>query len=183
MARQRATFTSAEQIMPATEFEALVGHYRPRLYRIALKQVGDPDDAQDALQEALLLAFRHRDQFQGRAQWATWITRIVINAARGQQRRRRARPAESLEVVTAHGREFRDQRPTPESSCLQRERHERLHRLLRRLSPALREAVELRELQGLSCRQAAERLGIPAATLKCRTFRARARLQELGGNA
>ncbi|HET9785404.1 MAG TPA: sigma-70 family RNA polymerase sigma factor [Terriglobales bacterium] len=183
MASEYATTSGPGKFLPASEFEDLVGRYQPRLYRIALKQVGNPDDAQDALQEALLLAFRHRDQFQGRSQWATWITRIVINAARGQQRRRRARPASSLEEVTAAGVQFRDHRPSPEAGCLERERHERLRKLMRRLSPALREAVEVRELQGLSCRQAAQRLGIPAATLKCRTFRARARLQELSGNA
>ncbi|MGH9394264.1 MAG: RNA polymerase sigma factor [Terriglobales bacterium] len=165
------------------DFDALVSQYRPRLYRTALRQLGNPDDAEDALQEALLAAYRHLDQFQGRARLSTWLTRIVINAAREQQRRRRNRPAVSLEALPLAGELFPDRRPTPEARCSQRERRERLARLLARLSPPLRSAVQLYELEGLSCRQAAARLGIKPATLKCRLFRGRARLALLAGAA
>ncbi|MGH9484789.1 MAG: RNA polymerase sigma factor, partial [Terriglobales bacterium] len=161
------------------DFDAAVNHYHARLYRIALRQLGNPDDAQDALQEAMLSAYRHRAQFEGRSELVTWLTRIVINAARGQQRRRRARPASSLEEATGAGRQFADHLPSPEARCLARERHERLRRLLSRLSTPLRQAVELCELRGLTCAQAAARLGCKPATLKCRLFRARQRLTQL----
>jgi len=158
------------------EFAAWVAHYRPRLYRTALRQLGNPDDAEDALQDALLSAYRHLGQFEGRAQLSTWLTRIVINAARELQRRRHARPAVSLEALPAAGELFPDRQPSPESRCSQGERRERLRRLLARLSPPLRSAVELYEIEGLSCRQAADQLGIKPATLKCRLFRGRERL-------
>ncbi|TAN23315.1 MAG: sigma-70 family RNA polymerase sigma factor [Acidobacteria bacterium] len=174
---ESATFTSLRKDFP--DFDAIVSHYHSRLYRIALRQLGNPEDAQDALQEALLLAYRHRDQFQGRSELVTWLTRIVINAARGQQRRRRARPASSLEEVTDAGLQFADHHPSPEAHCLDRERHERLRRLLGRLSEPLRQAVVLCELRGLSCAQAAARLGCKPSTLKCRLFRARQRLTQL----
>lgn len=160
-------------------FEAIVARYGPKLYRIALRQLGNPDDAQDAVQEALLLAFRHLDQFQGRSEMATWLTRIVINSARGLRRKSLARPAASLDECALSGLQFPDPRPTPEDHCAQSERRQRLERMLSRLSPALRLAVQLCELEGLSCRQAAERLGLKPATLKCRVFRARARLATL----
>ncbi len=176
MMAQPASFAPTRQELPPEEFARLVAQYRPRLYRAALRQLGNPADAQDALQEALLSAYRHRDQFQGRAEFSTWLTRIVINAARGQRRRAQSRPSLSLEGVMLTGREFADSTPGPEARLAQSERHERLQRLLRRLSPPLRRAIELYELEGLSCRQAAAQLGIKPATLKCRLFRGRARL-------
>lgn len=161
------------------DFAAWVANYRPRLYRTALRQLGNPDDAEDALQDALLSAYRHLDQFQGRAQLSTWLTRIVINAARELQRRRHARPAVSLEALPAAGELFPDRQASPESRCSLGERRERLRRLMARLSPPLRSAVQLYEIEGLSCRQAAEQLGIKPATLKCRLFRGRERLAHL----
>ncbi|MGH9476552.1 MAG: RNA polymerase sigma factor [Terriglobales bacterium] len=161
------------------DFDSVVRQHGARLYRVALRQLRNPDDAQDAVQEALLAAYRHRSQFQGRSELITWLTRIVINAAHGQQRRARSRPAASLEEVSETGLQVRDQRPGPESRCLEHERHERLRRLLTRLSAPLRQAVVLCELHGLSCAQASARLGCKPATLKCRLFRARQRLTQL----
>ncbi len=167
------------QEVPAEAFAGLVARYQSRLYRVALRQLGNVEDAQDALQDALLLAYRHLAQFQGRADIATWLTRIVINAARGQQRRQRVRPTVSLEAMTDAGREFSDFRMGPEARCWEHERRERLEQLLHRLSPPLRRAIEAYELEGLSCRDAAARLGIKPATLKCRLFRGRRRLAAL----
>lgn len=173
------SFSPAVQEVPAEAFAGLVARYQSRLYRIALRQLGNVEDAQDALQEALLLAYRHLSQFQGRADIATWLTRIVINAARGHQRRQRSRPTVSLEALTEAGREFSDFRLGPEARCWENERRERLEQLLQRLSPPLRRAIEAYEIDGLSCREAAARLGIKPATLKCRLFRGRRRLAAL----
>jgi RNA polymerase sigma-70 factor, ECF subfamily len=177
--KQPASFTQPRQELPTGEldhFDDLVARYHARLYRIALGVLGDATEAEDALQEAWLSAFRHRDQFQGRSELGTWLTRIVINAARGRRRKARARPAAELEVCLAAGHEFADHRPGPEAKCLEKEQRRRLRRLLCRLSPPVRRALELCDLQGLSCRQAAETLGIQQAALKCRLFRGRARL-------
>ncbi|MGH9468236.1 MAG: RNA polymerase sigma factor [Terriglobales bacterium] len=175
----RETFTVLAQELP--DFERIVARYHARLYRVALRQMGNPEDAQDALQEALLAAYRHRDQFQGRSEFVTWLTRIVINSARGQLRRHRAHPLASLEAVALAGHQFPDHQPSPELRCLHRERHDRLRHLLVRLSLPLRQAIVLCELRGLSCAQAAARLGCKPATLKCRLFRARQRLTALAG--
>ncbi len=173
---QPASFSRPQQELPAGEFEQLVAQYQTRLYRVALGVLGDATEAEDALQEAWLAAYRHREQFQGRSELGTWLTRIVINAARGRRRKARARPAVELEVCLAAGHEFADNRPGPEAKCLEGERRQRLRHLLRRLSPPVRQALELCDLEGQSCRQAAETLGIQPAALKCRLFRGRARL-------
>ncbi|HXE30245.1 MAG TPA: RNA polymerase sigma factor [Terriglobales bacterium] len=174
---------TGQEIPAAGESEAVfvqvIARHHAQLYRVALRHLGNPDDAQDALQEGLLLAYRNRHQFQGRSELSTWLTRIVINAARGQRRRAASRPATSLEECTEAGREFADGRPDPEARCAQNERKERLSRLLKRLSPPLRYAIQLCEIEELPLRQAAERLGIKPATLKCRLFRGRARLAAL----
>jgi len=160
-------------------FTRAVEYYRPRLYHIALRQLGNPEDAQDALQDGLLLAYRHREQFQGRSEISTWLTRIVINAARGLRRKLRAHPMLELDALPAAADLFADPGPSPEAQCREGERVRRLRRMLARLSPALRGAVELYEIEGLSCREAAVRLGVTPATFKCRLFRGRARLAQL----
>ncbi|MGH9487688.1 MAG: RNA polymerase sigma factor [Terriglobales bacterium] len=174
MQAERATFTGSGKELP--DFNLVMRQYGTRLHRVALRQVGNADDAWDAVQEGLLSAYLHRVQFQGRSELVTWLTRIVINAARGQQRKARVRAAASLDEALAAGHEFADHCPSPEWRCMERERHERLQRLLRRLSLPLRQAVVLCELRGLSCAQAAARLGCKKTTVKCRLFRAHQRL-------
>ncbi|HVB40640.1 MAG TPA: sigma-70 family RNA polymerase sigma factor [Terriglobales bacterium] len=162
-----------------TRFTALVVRHRASLYRTALRQLGNPADAEDALQDALLLAYRHLDKFEGRSAIGTWLTRIVINAARGQRRRALVRPASSLEVVVAAGRQFPDSCPGPEARLYAREQQLALARLLARLSPPLRVAVESCDLANLPLPQAAQRLGIKPATLHARLHRAHHRLAAL----
>src|SRR5919204_5536576 len=76
-------------------FERFVEEYGDRVYSIALRITGSPEDAEDATQDALLAAYRHREQFRGESGLATWLYRIAVNAA--LQRVRRRRPEECLE--------------------------------------------------------------------------------------
>lgn len=149
-----------------------MARHREQLYRTALRHLRNPDDAQDAVQEALLAAWRHHEQFRGESQWRTWLTRIVLNAAHTQRRRRR--PVITLEAAAASW--VPDPRPGPEALYTEEERHERFERLLARLSPPLRAAVKARVLEEQSLREAAGALGISLEALKCRLVRARARL-------
>src|SRR6185437_10451496 len=71
------------------------------LYQTALRLLGNPEDAEDALQEAMLSAYRNLGRFEGRSQFSTWLTRIVINAALMRRRSKRAHPAVSLEETGA----------------------------------------------------------------------------------
>lgn len=159
----------------------LLASYMPQLYRVALRLLRSPQDAEDALQDGLLSALRHFREFQGRSQIATWLTRIVINAALMQLRSGRARPTTSIDEK-ADGQSaslaatIPDPKPGPEQICVQRERLEILHLALQGLCPSQREALWLRDIQGMSTTDAAEALAVPETTLKSQVHRARLRL-------
>src|ERR1700674_357633 len=99
--------------------ESLLSRYSPVLYRTALRQLHNPEDAEDAVQDALLSALKHIPQFEGRSQISTWLTRIVINSARMQLRRRSRETNISLEQTQedenlVFADQFVDPRPSPE---------------------------------------------------------------------
>ena len=153
--------------------------------RMALRLVGNPADAEDAVQDAFLSAYKHLDQFKGQAQMSTWLTTIVINSARMKVRQR----SRQLQIsIDAEDRDenrhpfsdaLSDCRPTPEEVCQRLEIRERLAQLLTWLSPPLRTTFQLREMDGLTIREAAHVLGVPKGTVKARLARARAKLKQL----
>jgi RNA polymerase sigma-70 factor (ECF subfamily) len=138
------------------------------------------EDAEDAVQDAMLSAHRHIERFDGRSQMSTWITSIVINAVRMQIRRRSRRPTLSLDEGTQDSNRKVDEwpldpRPTPEQSLLQRDLQLLVFDLIAHLPPVQREALRLRQ-QDLSIKQVAETFGIPVGTVKARLARARSEL-------
>ena len=160
------------------ELERMVSRYSSRLYRIALRQLGNHEDAEDAVQDALVSAFCHLSQFEARSQMSTWLTRIVINSARMKARRRPRQAVLSIdEMSDQQGDAIWDQFPysgrSPEEACRERELRELLHEQLRCLSSQFREALRLFYVDGLTAREAAEILGITHSALKCRVHRAR----------
>jgi RNA polymerase sigma-70 factor (ECF subfamily) len=169
--------------------ETLFAKQSPALYQTALRLVGTPEEAEDVLQEGMLSAFRNLRRFEGRSQFSTWLTRIVINAALMRLRSRRARPAVSLDERLAEDDEmtfadqFPDSAPSPEQIVARRELEDLLRRNLRTLSPVLRSAFILREMEGFSTEEAAEELGISQGTLKARLHRAKRQLSRLIGRA
>ena len=157
----------------------------PPLYRVAYRILGNAADAEDALQDALLAAYTHLDQFRGQAQISTWLTAIVLNCARLQLRRRPRHihvsideSSEELQPVSVSER-LADRRPNPEDQWRESELRARLTHLNRQLSPTLRRTFQLRDVDGLSIRETARILGIPRGTVKARSTRARKRLKEL----
>ena len=158
--------------------ETLFRRYRGSLLRTALRVTRNMEDAEDALQDGFLSAYRNLTNFQGRSQFCTWLTRIVINAALMQRRRSKARQATSLEEcdhdteykLTGH---FTDGSLDPEQLCAIMELNSVLTLALEQLSPLLRGAFILREVQGYSTREAARRLGVAENTFKIRLWRAR----------
>jgi len=169
--------------------EALFSNLSPALYQTALRLVGTPEEAEDVLQEGLMSAYRNLRRFEGRSQFSTWLTRIVINAALMRLRSRRSRPAVSLDERLADDDEmtfadqFPDTAPNPEQIVARRELEELLRRNLQTLSPVLRSAFILREMEGFSTEEAAEELGISQGTLKARLHRAKRQLSRLIGRA
>ncbi|HKO04227.1 MAG TPA: sigma-70 family RNA polymerase sigma factor [Candidatus Acidoferrales bacterium] len=169
--------------------EALFSNLSPALYQTALRLVGTPEEAEDVLQEGMLSAYRNLRRFEGRSQFSTWLTRIVINAALMRLRSRRSRPAVSLDERLAEDDEmtfadqFPDSAPGPEQIVARRELEDLLRRNLQTLSPVLRSAFILREMEGFSTEEAADELGISQGTLKARLHRAKRQLSRLIGRA
>lgn len=172
---------AAAQSGSAAAFAELREIYSSRVYRTIMAITKNHEDAEDVLQDAFLRAYLALKNFEGRANFYSWLTRIAINSALMLLRKRRSRP----EVAFASGTEnpdepqtfeFPDTSPTPEQICEQRQRHLRLMRAIRKLEPRLRAVVEIQMRQDCSVRDIAEMLGISEAAVKSRLYRARARL-------
>jgi RNA polymerase sigma-70 factor (ECF subfamily) len=157
----------------------------PSFYRRAYRYLGNAADAEDAVQDALLSAYRNLDQFKGQAQMSTWLTTIVTNSALTQLRRRSRQTHLSLDERFGEEQEYSaserlaDCGPSPEDQCIKSELHERLIQFVAELSPSLRKVVQLRDLDGMTTREAAHILGVADVTVKAQVSRARAKLRRL----
>jgi RNA polymerase sigma-70 factor (ECF subfamily) len=165
----------------ARALDMLFARNTRNLYQTALRVLGNPEDAEEALQEGLLSAYRNLPRFEGRSQFSTWLTRIVINAALMRRRSKRARPAISLDEPLSDGElplaeRFADESPNPEELYAGTELGHRVNKKLKEISPLLRTAFWLREIEGLSAEEAAHVLGVSRNTLKARLWRARQEL-------
>jgi RNA polymerase sigma-70 factor, ECF subfamily len=159
------------------------------LYRIAMRELENPADAEDAVQDAFLSAYTHLDQFKEQARMSTWVTTIVINSARMKLRRRprqvhvalsdQSQDHDSEQVLEV----LRDHRPNPEEVSQRNELTERAVRFTILISPTLRRTFQLRDVYGLSIRDTAKLLGAPNGTVKAQTARARAKLKLLMQNS
>jgi RNA polymerase sigma-70 factor (ECF subfamily) len=164
--------------------DTLFGQHRPHLYQTALRLCGNPEDAEDALQDGLFSAFRHLRYFEARSQFSTWLTRIVINATLMQMRRRGRHVMISVDSGASNEDEFpladalRDVAPDPETAYVGREAFELFRSRLQSLPQACQEIVWLRGVQGFSTEEAANTLGVSKGTIKSALHRARAKLVE-----
>jgi RNA polymerase sigma-70 factor (ECF subfamily) len=167
------------------ELQDAVSRYLPALYKRAYRYVGDPHEAEDAVQDALLSAYKHLDQFKRTAKMTTWLTTIVTNSALTQLRRRPRYSHVSLDEPLAGDQDYSvsdrlaDERPGPESNYIRSEMHGSLMQSVIKLSPALRKAVQMFYLDGLTTMEIAQLLGVPQGTVKARVSRARSQLKRL----
>jgi len=169
----------------ARQFDDVLSRYLPSFQRMAFRKLGNPADAEDAVQDALLSAYKHLDQFNGGAQMSTWLTTIVINSARMQLRKRSRHIHVSLDEPFGDEQQnfvserIADDNPSPEDACRKSELHERVRQLLKHLSAPLRKAFQLRDVDGLTTHEAALILGVPDGTVKAQLARARTNLRQL----
>jgi RNA polymerase sigma-70 factor (ECF subfamily) len=166
----------------AQELDNVVSRYLPMFYKRAFHFLGNATDAQDAVQEALLSACQHLGQFRGQAKLLTWLTVIVTNAARMQLRRRRGHLSldeQQAEDGLTFSERLSDSRPGPEEVCSTFEAHDRLVNGIKQLSPTLRRAFQLRDIDGLTTKEAAFVLGVTEGTVKAQLARARAKLARI----
>jgi len=151
-------------------FNELVRRHRDRLWAVALRTTRNPEDAADAVQEALISAFRNAAAFRGQSAVTTWMHRIVVNACLDMARRRAARPSVPL-------REEESFQPAdPRDRIAEREFGMVIEQALGELPMDQRAAIVLVDVQGFPVADAAEVLGVPIGTIKSRCARGRARL-------
>ena len=167
-------------------YRQLLTDYGGRLLAVARRFLRNEEEAQDALQEAFLQAFKALPRFEGHARISTWLHRIVVNAALMRIRSRKARPEESIEPLLPT---FQDDGHSTVSyqaweggadELLERaETRELVRRTIDRLPPTYRETLILRDIEELDTAEVAEKLGITANAVKIRLHRARQALREL----
>ncbi len=166
----------------ADAFGALVARHQQAAFRVAWLIVRDPGEAEDAVQEAFVKAWRAMPRFRADAPFRPWILRIVSNEARNRVRSTRRRDALTLREAAAAG--AGDAAPSPEAAALSRDEAETLTRALDRLPERDRMVIAYRWLLDLSEAETAEILGVRLGTVKSRLSRALRRLrEELGEGA
>jgi RNA polymerase sigma-70 factor, ECF subfamily len=166
------------------EFARLVETYSGVIYRLAIKMLEDPQDAEDVLQETFMKAYRHISSFDGRSKVSTWLYRIATNEALMLIRRRKNLPVSLDEPLDLQDHEAQpvqivDWCCLPEEDLMSSEARSYLDHAINTLSASLRAVFVLREVEGLSTLETAEVLGLSEMAVKTRLSRARMRLREL----
>jgi RNA polymerase sigma-70 factor, ECF subfamily len=162
-------------------FNELVRRHRDRLWSVALRTTGDPEEASDALQDALISAYRRADSFRGDSAVTTWLHRIVVNASLDRLRRRAVRPWVPLPEETGEAgdrSQLADRAALidPRDALDARETALEIGAALDDLPPDQRLAIVLVDLEGWSVEEAAAIMDCPAGTVKSRCSRGRAKL-------
>ena len=167
-------------------FEPLVRRHERRVFRVTLAVLGNIEDAEDAMQETFIKAFRHLVQFRGESRFTTWLTRIAVNEA--LQKRQARRDVVSFDESHEAGekplpRRFEPWTANPEQLYGKQELRRLVEAAIQALPPIYREALVLRDVEEMSAEEAAEALGIKVPALKSRLLRARLMLRESLGAA
>ncbi len=161
------------------DFEKLVTAYEKNVYSLALRMVGDPEDAADMTQETFIKAYRSLSSFRGDSKFSSWLYRIASNVCLDFLRSRSRHPQVSLSSSDEDGRtafELPDMSRNPEEQLMKKLSMEAVRRGLEQLPEQQRQILVLRELGGLSYAELAQTLGLEEGTVKSRIFRARKRL-------
>jgi RNA polymerase sigma-70 factor (ECF subfamily) len=151
-------------------FEVLMRRHNQRLFRVTRAIVRDDDEAEDVMQDAYVQAYFKLNQFEGRAKFSTWLTRIAVHEALARVRKRHPDVDPEAEPVVSS-------MPNPEDAVSSRELGQLLEPLVDALPEAFRTVFVLRAVEGLSAAEVAECLAIPEETVRTRFFRARRALQ------
>ncbi|WP_133498926.1 RNA polymerase sigma factor RpoE [Cognatilysobacter terrigena] len=161
----------------SSAFDVLVRKYQHRVVGLIGRYVHDWSECQDVAQEVFMRAYRALGNFRGDAQFSTWLHRIAVNTAKNHLvAQNRRPPTDDIDVMDAeqfdHSYRLRDT-DTPEHELLRQEIESTVMAAVNRLPEELREAITLREVEGLSYDEIAERMGCPIGTVRSRIFRAR----------
>jgi RNA polymerase sigma-70 factor (ECF subfamily) len=165
------------------ELEYLVSSEYRKFTRRAARYLDNFHDAEDAVQDALLSAYQHLSTFKNQSKLSTWLTTIVINAARAKRRKRKPglsyeQLLEAVESPALVAKLSQDKRPSPEEIHGRNEVSHHLLAFVDQLSPIYRRAVYLFYFDGLNTTDASDALGIPVPTFKAQLGRARKQLRK-----
>jgi RNA polymerase sigma-70 factor (ECF subfamily) len=165
-------------------FYELVQPYERRVYAAALAILRNPEDAEDAAQEAMLKAFANIRQFRAEARFSTWLIQITVNESLMRRRRERTVVMEGIDdrredETDYQPREFADWREIPSEALERKEVRRKLAEALGMLDRKYREVFMLRDMEKLNIQETAEALGISTASVKTRLLRARLMLRDL----
>ncbi len=172
----------------AAAWEEIVQRYHRRIYNICYRFAGSSNDADDLTQEVFIKMYRTLNSYDvDRGAFMTWVTTVTRNLLVDHFRKtRQERMTDSLDTTSsdhadtlALSERIPDRRPAPDSRVQTREAKEAVHQALQKLSPELREAVILRDLQDMDYREIATVLKVPEGTVKSRINRGRAELARL----
>jgi RNA polymerase sigma-70 factor (ECF subfamily) len=160
-------------------FEILMRRHNQRVFRTARAILRDDAEAEDAAQQAWLSAYQHLAQWDGRARFSTWLTRIVVHTA--IRRRNSAGAGAALRLVTSDGKETEtvSLRPSPEDEAARVQARALLERAIDALPESSRVVVVLRDLEELSSAETADALGLTEEAVRVRLHRARRVLREM----
>ena len=160
-------------------FEELMQSHESRIYAIALRMMGNREDAQDCAQEAMVRIYRAMGSFKGQSALATWIYRITMNSCLDELRRRKARKVTSLDSLVDNGWSPTDTGDTPEEHGLRVEKQNALNQAIQSLPDDMRAAIILRDVKGYSYDEIASILDANVGTIKSRISRGREKLREI----
>ena len=162
----------------AAAFNTLLGQHERRMYAVALRMCGNPEDAQDCLQEAMLRVYRAISGFKGQSSFGTWVYRITMNTCLDELRKRKNRPNTSLDGLVDAGWSPADEGDTPEKHALRVEVRASLQDFIQELPEDMRAAIVLRDIQGYAYEEIAQMLDTNVGTIKSRISRGREKLRE-----
>jgi RNA polymerase sigma-70 factor (ECF subfamily) len=162
-------------------FEPLVRRHERRVFRVTLAVLGNVEDAEEAMQDTFVKAFRHLDQFRKESRFTTWLTRIAINEAiQKRNTRKNFVPLEQAENAEMNftPKRYEPWKSNPEQLYGKQEIHRFVEEAIQSLPEIYREAFVLRDVEELSAEEAAEALEISVPALKSRLLRARLMMRE-----
>lgn len=169
----------AFQAGDTSAFDLLVRRWDRKIQGAAFRVLGSDDEARDVSQEAFLKAFRSLGAFKREARFSSWLYQIALNLCRDRLRRRKGREMLSLDVLEDNGHSLPGPAPTALDLVQARDLARVVADAVRQLSDEQREAVILKEYQGLTFPEISEVLGVPVSTVKTRLYRALSQLKTL----
>jgi RNA polymerase sigma-70 factor (ECF subfamily) len=182
-ASEEYAFLAAAKRGDSAAFEFLCKQSAKMVFRVARRMMRNNEDAEDVLQESFQQAFIHLKNFNGDSRFSTWLSRIVINAALMKLRKKRHLWDVSLDESNENEQssprlDVEDQGLNPEQLYAQMERQRILSEAMNELTPGMRKAIELRELDERSGEETAQIMGISVSAVKARVFHGRRKLRE-----